>query len=421
VTDEAKEQSREAGRMSARAASWLAYSVLALAVLLGVLGSLLLLLNDRFPPPSMEILLPFVTFLVVGVLIASRRPENPIGWMFCLIGLSSAWEFFAQEYAFYALVTQPGALPGGVWMAWTQIWTAGIAWTLMFFALLLFPDGRLPSPRWRPFAWFAATTFILLSLLAALEPTRLLGVRVPNPTGIEQAAGIIELSQSILIPITVGIVLAMAASVIVRFKRAGGEERQQLKWLAYTAGFLGASRGLNVLNFQVVHSRVIEYAVGIPGIVAIAAVPAAIGVAILRYGLYEIDIIINRTLVYGSLTALLALVYLGSVATTQAIFRALTGQEHQPQLAVVISTLAIAALFNPLRRRIQAFIDRRFYRRKYDARKTLEAFSARLRDETDLDALNAELVGVVRETMQPVHVSLWLRPDTASKIDEAPG
>jgi hypothetical protein len=146
-----------------------------------------------------------------------------------------------------------------------------------------------------------------------------------------------------------------------------------------------------------------------------AGVPIAVGFAVLKYRLYDIDVVINRTLVYGSLTAALALVYFGGVATTQAIFHALTGQEQQPQLAIVVSTLVIAALFNPLRRRIQSFIDRRFYRRKYDAIKTLEAFSAKLRDETDLDALRDDLVGVVRETMQPAHVSLWLRPDTAPK------
>ncbi len=155
-------------------------------------------------------------------------------------------------------------------------------------------------------------------------------------------------------------------------------------------------------------------------IAALLGTPIAMGIAILRYGLYEIDLIINRMLVYGALTALLAALYFGGVTTTQAIFRTLSGQEEQPQLAIVVSTLVIAALFNPLRRRIQGFIDRRFYRRKYDARKTLEAFSARLRDETDLEALNNELVGVVRETMQPAHVSLWLRPDTASKKGEAP-
>jgi hypothetical protein len=148
-------------------------------------------------------------------------------------------------------------------------------------------------------------------------------------------------------------------------------------------------------------------------------IPLSIGIAVLRSRLFDIDVVINRTLVYGSLTAMLALVYIGGVATTEAIFRALTGQEQQPQLAIVISTLVIAALFNPLRRRNQSFIDRRFYRRKYDARKTLEAFSARLRDETDLEALNEDLVGLVRETMQPVHVSLWLRPDTAPQREDA--
>jgi hypothetical protein len=148
---------------------------------------------------------------------------------------------------------------------------------------------------------------------------------------------------------------------------------------------------------------------------SVITLPAAIGIAILRYRLYDINVVINRTLVYGSLTALLGLVYLGGVATTQAIFRILTGQEHQPQLAIVASTLVIAALFNPLRRRIQFFIDRRFYRRKYDARKTLESISAKLRDETDLESLNDELVGVVRETMQPAYVSLWLRPGSAPR------
>ena len=149
------------------------------------------------------------------------------------------------------------------------------------------------------------------------------------------------------------------------------------------------------------------------------AIPISMGIAILRYRLYEIDLIINRTLVYALLTVSLAVVYFGGVTATQAIFQTLTGQEQQPQLAVVISTLVIAALFNPLRRRVQGFVDRRFYRRKYDAAKTLEAFSAKLRDETDLDALSGDLVGVVRETMQPAHVSLWLRPDTDLKVKQA--
>jgi hypothetical protein len=206
-------------------------------------------------------------------------------------------------------------------------------------------------------------------------------------------------------------------SLFVRFRRARGEERQQIKWYVSAT----ALTFFWMLVFAVVLAELLSAEGGLPevtgalsGLLVIPSIPIATGIAILRYRLYDIDILINRTLVYGSLTALLALVYFGSVTATQAIFRTLTGQEEQPQLAVVVSTLVIAALFNPLRRRIQRFIDRRFYRRKYDARKTLEAFSAKLRDETDLNALSDDLVGVVAETMQPAHVSLWLRPDIDS-------
>jgi hypothetical protein len=205
--------------------------------------------------------------------------------------------------------------------------------------------------------------------------------------------------------------LGAVISLFVRFRRSRGDERQQIKWFASAAAlslvwiivFGQSTRGLP------------EAIVALSSLLVIPSVPIATGIAILRYRLYDIDLIINRTLVYGSLTVMLALLYFGGVSGIQALFGALTGQEEQPQLAIVVSTLIIAALFNPLRRRIQAFIDRRFYRRKYDARKTLEAFSAKLRDETDLDALSDDLVGVVRETMQPTHVSVWLPPDTGPK------
>jgi hypothetical protein len=195
----------------------------------------------------------------------------------------------------------------------------------------------------------------------------------------------------------------------VRFRRSRGVERQQMKWFVYAVALL-LTFPLEGLLPDIVDNVLFG--------LTLIAIPTAIGIAVLRYRLYEIDIVINRTLVYGSLTALLVAVYFGGVATTQTIFRALTGQEQQPQLAIVVSTLAIAALFNPLRRRIQGFIDRRFYRSKYDAAKTLEAYSSKLRDETDLDALTAELVGVVRETMQPAHVSLWLRPELPPRRNE---
>ena len=210
----------------------------------------------------------------------------------------------------------------------------------------------------------------------------------------------------------------------MRFRRSRGEEREQIKWIAFAASLMAI---LFLVGFggsllaqgaaEPLWLKVLSDAVSL----SYVGVPVAVGFAVLRYRLYDIDVIINRTLVYGALTAMLALVYFGGVATTQTIFRALTGQEQQPQLAIVASTLIIAALFNPLRRRIQAFIDRRFYRRKYDAAKTLAAFSAKLRDETDLDTLRDDLVGVVMETVQPAHVSLWLRPDTALKKDEVSG
>jgi hypothetical protein len=209
--------------------------------------------------------------------------------------------------------------------------------------------------------------------------------------------------------------LGAVISVFVRFRRSRGDERQQIKWFASAAAlslvwiivFGQSTRGLP------------EVIVALSFLLVIPSVPIATGIAILRYRLYDIDVIINRTLVYGSLTLMLALLYFGGVTVTQALFTALTGQEEQPQLVIVVSTLVIAALFTPLRRRIQSFIDRSFYRRKYDAAKTLEEFSMKLRDETDLNALSDDLVGVVRETMQPAHVSLWLRPDTPRKGEQA--
>ena len=208
------------------------------------------------------------------------------------------------------------------------------------------------------------------------------------------------------------LVVASGAAVIVRFRQSRGDERQQLKWFAYAVGVM-------VFVFVTWFSLVVIGLVGPTSLMyeaPLIGLPVATGIAILRYRLYDIDVIVNRTLVYGSLTLVLALMYFGGIVVLQRLFVTLTGE--QSTLAVVASTLLIAALFTPLRRRIQSFIDRRFYRRKYDAAKTLEAFSATLRDETDLDALRNDLVGVVRETMQPAHVSLWLRPETVTELEQ---
>jgi hypothetical protein len=282
--------------------------------------------------------------------------------------------------------------------------------TLIPFLFLLFPTGRLPSRRWRFLAW------VVLAAGAAMLPLGFLStdtgqgpVKAPFAVGGAVGETISVLVLGAIMIVFSSIILS-SLSLVVRYHRASGVERQQLKWFALAAVLIGGVIVADQLRFDLLLGDTLW---NLLGAATFAALYVAVGIAILRYRLYDIDIIINRTLVYGSLTALLALIYLGGVATTQTIFRALTGQEEQPQLAVVVSTLVIAALFNPLRRRIQSFIDRRFYRRKYDARKTLEAFSAKLRDETDLNALSDDLVGVVRETMQPAHVSLWLRPDTA--------
>ena len=283
---------------------------------------------------------------------------------------------------------------------------------LFVFLALLFPDGQLTSRRWRPFAWFAATVVVMGIVAAAFSPGPIRGLEpINNPLGIEGAPDVVVGVQVLIFGLGIG----AAASVFARLRRTRGVECQQLKWFAYAVAMLVSSTILTNVVSVATGVEWLRWVGYLPTIVGLVGWPVAVGIAILRYRLYNIDLLINRTLVYVTLTAILAGVYLGGVSATQAIFRAITGQEHQPQVAVVVSTLVIAALFTPLRRRIQSFIDRRFYRRKYDARKTLEDFSAKLRDTTDLEALDNDLVRVVRETMQPAHVSLWLRAESGSR------
>jgi hypothetical protein len=334
-----------------------------------------------------------------------------------LLGLSLglALVLSAQVYAAYSLVAEPGSLPapqtvghvvaGEGWMA---------AFTLLPLLLLLFPTGKLPSRRWRYVAWAVAVAGATALAVFPFAPAEDIFVPGANPLGLGGTVGeALAVFATVSYMVISGATVPSALSLIFRYRRAGRVERQQLKWFAFAA-VLFAGESLSQFFYEPPGALdTLVEAVPIVGLYV------AVGIAILKYRLYDIDLLINRTLVYGSLTAVLGAVYFGGVATTQAIFRALTGQEEQPQLTIVVSTLVIAALFNPLRHRIQSFIDRRFYRRKYDAAKTLEAFSARLRQETDLDALNDELVGVLRETMQPAHVSLWLRPETAPKGTQA--
>jgi len=406
--------------MSARTATRLAWGSCALSLTLAALSLVLLILNLSYPDthlyePWLDNTLTAISYAPVGALIASRHPENPVGWLLCLYGLAISLSYFSAEYAIYALLAQPDSLPAGEAMAWITSWILPIINGLTVFYILLFPTGRLPGRRWRWLAWLTVAFVVVGVILAAFSPGALLGILGPirNPLGIE---GFTNVYKAVLFTMVPLLTVAAALAVFMRLRCAGGVERQQIKWFTYAAA---ASVTAAILAYII--PRVIDtptwferlgYALNI---VTIPAIPIAIGIAILRYRLYDIDIIINRTLVYGSLTLLLALVYFGGVTATQALFRTITGQHELPQLVVVASTLVIAALFNPLRRRIQSLIDRSFYRRKYDTRKTLEAFSVKLREETNLEALSDELVSVVREAMQPAHVSLWLRPEPARK------
>jgi hypothetical protein len=403
--------------------AWLVVLVYATGILLTIWLEHRLHVRDDPLLEDALLIAGFGAFAVVGALLVAKRPANLVGWVMAAVALNVGLGLVGDAYAAYVMTTRgrPDAL--AVVGAWVQGWSWYLLLSLALIYLpLLFPDGRLPSRRWLPVAVLAGIGTLGMVLPEMLTDTlrgTMVDYRIDNPIGIEGLAPVEKLPVFGVLGVLflgVGIVGAVAC-VVVRFRRSRGIERQQMKWFVYAAALL---LPFPVLTFASDLHFLVEIVDSVVLGLALVALPTAIGTAILRHRLYDIDVVINRTLVYGSLTALLVAFYLGGVATTQAIFQALTGKEQQPQLAVVTSTLVIAALFNPLRRRIQGFIDRRFYRRKYDARKTLEAFSAKLRDETDLDALNDELVTVARETMQPAHVSLWLRPDATLKKDEAP-
>ena len=427
--------------MSHRTAAWVGWSLAGLSVAM-YLASVALTIMSLYAAPATQppstwgtggligglvIFLPFLAFPLVGALIASKRPQNPIGWICLTAGFLWMLIVLSDSYGTYGLA-KPGSIPYPVASEALGLWlwvpTVGL---LGIYLILLFPNGRLPSRRWRPLAWLSGAVIVLGSAGIALAPgpvEELGGVR--NPFGLEGAPWVAY--AAVVVPLLPVCVLASAVSLVLRYRRSGGEERQQIKWIAFAASWVGLVALITVVSTLMFAPESLETAGTQPlwldllqdvELLSLAGVPVAVGFAILRHRLYDIDVVINRTLVYGSLTAMLVAVYVGSVVVLQYIFRALSGGESQ--LAIVASTLAIAALFNPLRRRVQGFVDRHFYRRKYDAAKTLAAFSAKLRDETDLDELNDELVRVVLETMQPAHASLWLRPDTASKKDGVPG
>jgi len=416
--------------MSPRTTARLAWSLWAVMIAL-VAGWLVLGVASRPETPLygywVEDSLIAPTFATLGALIVSRRPGNVIGWIFLVTGAGASVQLLSGQYATVALRSQ--TWPGGATAAWISTlaqssivfstlfliflfptgrlpssrwrpvaWIAGIVFSTLFL-IFLFPTGRLPSSRWRPVAWIAGIVIAVSVAVTALTPGMIEDFpSVRNPFSVESAAAVLGILDAVGGWMGLACFVAAILSLILRFYRSRGDERLQLKWFAYAAtlGFLailfgGEARVSGTLVWTV----------------APLSLPICAGIAILRYRLYEIDLLINRTLVYGSLTAALALVYVGGVVSLQYAFRALTGSESQ--IAIVASTLTIAVLFVPLRRRVQGFVDRLFYRCKYDAAKTLETFTSKLRNETDLDSLGDDLAGVVRETVQPTHVSLWMR------------
>jgi hypothetical protein len=345
----------------------------------------------------------FVTsFATVGALVATRRPRNPVGWIMLVVALSFAAGGASLRFVPAADAPAAEVSAGATLAAWltTWIWVLGSALPATFL-LLLFPDGRLPSRRWRPLAWFAGLGIVLAVGGLALTPGRLDEVLIENPVGVPGADTAAAVG-AFMLPVA-GV--ASVASLVFRYRAATREMRQQLKWITWAAALVAVVLVAVAVIELVVRPESSDFGNGLASL-GLAAVPLAMGVAILRHRLYDVDVVINRTLVYAALTATLVAAYLALVLLIQL---ALSPVTEQSDLAIAASTLAVAALVRPLRARIQALVDRRFYRRRYDAARTLERFGGRVRDEVDLDALDVELREVVRTTLEPAHVSLWVR------------
>jgi hypothetical protein len=391
--------------VTARTAARLAWSLCAGCVVVGVSGVVVLqVLNGTAGLGSAPLLAALLAFAVVGGLVASRQPRNPVGWQLLAIGVFMTAGLLGESYARYALITAPGSLPGGLYGPWLPRWTyAPIVAILVIFLPLYFPTGRLLSPRWRPVVWcgigFLAFAVAGNALWPGPEPPLPGLAPMPNPVVyLPQAKPMFQLFRNLAAVCVFPGVAGAIAALVVRFRRSHGIERQQLKWFTYAAA-------LAPLPF-LAH----DFAPSISGLLLtliLPLVPISIGVAVLRYRLYEIDRILNRTLVYGLLTVVLGLGY----AAGSLVFVLVAGPGADPPSGLVAAaTLAAAAIFRPARRRIQAAVDRRFNRRRYNAAQTIQAFSTRLRDQVDLDTLSTELLAVVDQTMEPTRVSVWLRP-----------
>ncbi|MDE3230571.1 MAG: hypothetical protein KGO05_11890, partial [Chloroflexota bacterium] len=339
-------------------------------------------------------------------LIIMNRPWNVIGRLLVAIGLGTTITYFSAAYTQYHVESVSSLLPAARYIDWlgNVVWPCNMA--LGLFILFLFPTGRPLTPRWRWLIWVGAIGLLCMALSAAFMPGPFEGETTINPFGVDALAGPLKLLGAISGPLMFFLALATVYSVVLRFWRSHGDERQMLKWFAFCVAVMAIGFAANL--FLLPPNDPFLGSLGFA--IAFGSLPVGIVTAVLRFHLYDIDLIINRTLVYGSLTALLAGIYFGLVILSQRLAVPLTGSAQQSPIVIVLSTLVIASLFQPLRRRIQRVIDHRFYRRKYDAARTLAAFGKTLRTEVELAALSDELLTVVEETMQPRHVSLWLRP-----------
>jgi hypothetical protein len=397
-----------------RATTWTAWSLWAVSWVLIVLAVVL-----SVPANTVAFSLAFGAvlgaFATVGAVVVARQPRNAVGWLCLAVGLLGSWNAVASNYAEAALVVRPGSLPGGLAMAW-QARPLGYIWGLTFtFLPLLFPAGHLPTRRWRPFAWTTAMILISSTVVYALMPGPLR--EEPgwprNPLGIERAAATLQWIEQLLMLCTVVVTVLCAASVLVRFRRARGVQRQQLKWFTYAIALFALLFVAYTLSTLVWGEWVPATASDVVFAVGYGLIPIGAGIAILRYRLYDIDRIINRTLVYGLLTAILGGIYAGAILVLGQLFGGVT--DDPPSWVIAGATLAVAAMFQPARRRVQRAVDRRFNRARYDAARTIEAFSVRLRDQIDLGTLTTELLAVVDHTVEPTTASLWLRPKATTR------
>jgi len=399
--------------MKGRGMATLAWG-LAATIVVGMLTVVVLSLT-LYGSPDLINIIPFGVFVigcgVVGGLVASRRSANPIGWILCALGVFGVMAAFLTTGAEATPVPARGGDGDFVDWAGSFIWSLALA--PLLFVLQLFPTGRPLSHRWRLLVWTTALALILVVSAYAFSPGALQDTngRIANPYGIEALDIPLQLALWAGEVLIVFSVVASTVSVIVRFLRSRAVERQQLKWFSYA----GVVVVMNLLLQGVVLSIVGESDETVNLLnglfsIGVTSIPITIGIAMLRYKLYDIDRIINRTIVYGGVSAVLALGYFGAVLLLQG---ALPVSNDSP-VTVAASTLGMVALFRPLRNRIQGMVDRRFNRRRFDAIETIDNFSARLRAETNLESLSTDLVGVVRDTMQPAHVSLWLQPNAAA-------